>query len=223
MPCGIRSIFAGRRLVDLLQHLASALGHDHQPRRKRDQLLHDAPLVGSRLAQNRVERGDHRHSQFAQERQDVAAGRPAENPELVLQADDVHVADVEEVRGAQIGRQVLLLNLETNHLRILVAALNVIDRYGRSTGSADARTGDGGQQVGRERGDAALARQVVADKSNFADFRSAVHEGIPLLPDDPRLLRSIRFSGLRYRGEMKGIPQILQLPVVIDGGRSLSS
>ncbi len=53
----------------------------------------------------------------------MTAGRPAENAELVLQADDVHVADVEEVRGTQIGRQVLLLNLEANHLRVLVATL----------------------------------------------------------------------------------------------------
>ena len=70
-----------------------------------------------------MQRGDDRHSQFAQERQDVTAGGPAENAELVLQADDIHVADVEEVRGAQIGRQVLLLNLEANHFRVLVAAL----------------------------------------------------------------------------------------------------
>ena len=46
-----------------------------------------------------MKRGDNGHSQFAQERQDVATGGPTENAELVLQADDVHVADVEEVRG----------------------------------------------------------------------------------------------------------------------------
>ena len=32
-----------------------------------------------------------------------------------------------------------------------------------------------------------------------------------------------RFSGLRYRREMKRIPQVLQLPVIIDWGRLLSS
>src|SRR6516225_5784917 len=45
--------------------------------------------------------------------------------------------------------------------------------------------------------------------------------GIPLLPGGLAPLRSI-FSGLRYRGEMKGIPQILQLPVIINRGGSLS-
>ena len=62
----------------------------------------------------------------------MTAGGPAENAELVLQADDVHIADVEEVRGAQIGRQVLLLNLEANYFRVLVALLNIIDRHGQT-------------------------------------------------------------------------------------------
>ena len=105
----------------------------------------------------------------------MTAGRPAENAELVLQADDVHVADVEEVRGTQIGRQVLLLNLEANHFRVLVAALNVVDRHGETL-ALRMRGCDGGKQVGRERGNAALARQVVADKSDLADFRSFFHE-----------------------------------------------
>ena len=118
-----------RRAINVLQHLPPALRHNDQPRRKRDQLLHDAPLVRSRFAQNGVQRRDHRHSQFAQECQDVAAGGPSENAELVLQTDNVHVADVEEIRGAQIGRQVLFLNLKANHLRVVVAALDVVHRH----------------------------------------------------------------------------------------------
>ena len=75
----------------------------------------------------------------------MAAGRPAENAELVLQADDVHVADVEEVRGAQIRRQVLLLDLEANHLRVLVAALNVVDRHAQAL-ALRMRVCDGGSR-----------------------------------------------------------------------------
>ena len=210
-----------RRLVYLLQHLSSALGHDHQPGGERDQPFHHAPLVGSRLAQNGMKGGDDGHSQFAQKRQDVTADRPAENAELVLQADDVHVADIQKVRGTQIGRQVLLLNLEANHLRVLVASRNVVDRYGEAL-ALGVRTLDGGQQVGGESGNAALARQVVADKSDLADFRSAVHEGIPLLPGGLPPLRSVRFSGLPRRREMQRVPQVLQLTVVINRGRPLS-
>jgi hypothetical protein len=116
-----------------------------------------------------MKRGDDGHSQFAQECQDVTTDRPAENAELVLQADDVHVADVEEIRSAQIGRQVLLLDFETNHLRVLVAILNVIHRDGEAL-ALGMRACDSGKQIGREGGNAALARQVVADKSNLADF-----------------------------------------------------
>jgi hypothetical protein len=74
-----------------------------------------------------MKRDDNRHSQFAQECQDVTTGGTAENTELVLQANDVHVADVEEVRGTHIGRQVLLLNLEANDLRVLIATFDVVN------------------------------------------------------------------------------------------------
>ena len=59
----------------------------------------------------------------------MAAGRSAENAELVLQADDIHIADVQEVRGPQVGRQVLLFDLEANYFRIFIAVLDVIDRH----------------------------------------------------------------------------------------------
>jgi len=69
-----------RRLVHLLQHQPSALGHDHEARRARDQLVHHAPLVGVRIAEDRVERRDDRHSQLAQQRQQMAAGGPSVDP-----------------------------------------------------------------------------------------------------------------------------------------------
>src|ERR1039457_2728645 len=103
-----------------------------------------------------MKRRHHGHSQFAQECQDVTARRPAENAELVLQADDVHVADVQKVRGTQIGRHVLLLYLEANHLRVLLASRYVVDRYGQAP-ALRVRTLDGGQKVGSERSNAALA------------------------------------------------------------------
>src|SRR5260370_2882420 len=98
-----------------------------------------------------MKRRDDRHSQFAQECQDLTTGRPAENTELVLQADDVHVANVEEVRGTQIGRKVLLLNLETNHLRVLVATWNVVDRH-RQALALRMRGCNRGKKVRREGG-----------------------------------------------------------------------
>ena len=99
----------------------------------------------------------------------MTTGGSAENAKLVLQADDIHVADVEEVRGTQIGRQVLLLNLEANHLRVLVAVLKVVDRH-REALALGMRACDGGKQVSRERSNAALAWHVVSNKSDLADF-----------------------------------------------------
>src|ERR1035438_464955 len=125
-----------------------------------------------------MKRCDNGHSQFAQECQDVTTGGAAENAELVLQADDVHVVDVEEVRGTQIGRQVLLLNLEANHFRVPVATRNVVDRHGHAL-TLRMRSRDGRKQVRREGGNAALSGQVIADKSNLVDFRCFFHEAFP--------------------------------------------
>src|SRR5579871_3422231 len=108
-----------------------------------------------------MQRCDHRHPQFAQERQNVTTGGPAENTELMLQADDVYVADVEEICGTQIGRQILLLNLEVHYFRILVAAFEVVRRH-TETLALGVSCGDSREQVRRKRRNTALARQVVA-------------------------------------------------------------
>ena len=120
-------------------------------------------LVGVRLEENGVERGDDRRFQFAQQGQQVAAGRPAEDPELVLDRDNVHVAGVQEAGGAPVGVQVLLLNLEANHVRIPIAPLDVIDRHREALALGMPRC-HGPKQVGGKRGNAAFARQVVAEK-----------------------------------------------------------
>ena len=101
----------------------------------------------------------------------MAAGGSAENAELVLQADDVYVADVEEVRGAQIGRQVLLLNLEANHFRVFVASLMSLTDTARHwlAGCAAATA------ASRSDVNVAMphfARQVVADKGDPTNFGS---------------------------------------------------
>ena len=94
-----------------------------------DQFPHHAPLVFVRLAQDGVQRGDDGHLQFAQQRQHMAARRPAENPELMLHANHVHVRDVQKIRRAQIRRQVLLRDLEAHLRRIIIAVGAVIDRH----------------------------------------------------------------------------------------------
>ena len=56
-------------------------------------------------------------------RQHMAARRPAENAELVLHTNHVHVRDVQKIRRPQIRGQVLLRDFEAHFRRIIVAAL----------------------------------------------------------------------------------------------------
>ena len=85
------------------------------------------------------------------------------------------MADVEEIRGPQIGGQILLLDLEAHFGRILVAALEVVDRHRKARGLGLVR-GHRGPQVGGEGGDAAFARQVIAKECDLPDFGGSVHK-----------------------------------------------
>ena len=71
--------------------------------------------------------GNDWHSQLAEERQNMPARWSAENAELVLQANYIYVADVQEIRRTQIRGQVLLVNFESNYLRVLITILDVIN------------------------------------------------------------------------------------------------
>ena len=105
----------------------------------------------------------------------MAAGRPAENPKLVLQADDVGPADVEEIRCAQIGRQVLFLDFEANFRRLLIAAREDIDWHRKAIGPG---LGGGHRrpEVGGKGSDAAFARHVIAKESDLPGLRGCVHK-----------------------------------------------
>ena len=166
-----------RRLINFAQKFPAAFAHHHQPGRKPDQLAHHAPLLRVRLAQHRVQRGDDGHLQFAQQRQHMAARRPAENAELMLHANHVHVRDVQKIRRAQIRRQVLLRNLEAHLRRIIVTAREVIDRHDQALHRRKFRR-HGAAQVGRERGNAAFPRQIIAEKRDLADGRGGLHESL---------------------------------------------
>ena len=99
---------AARHREDFLQELGRKLAHHTQAVRKLGNLLHDAELVGVGLAQNGVQRGHHRHLQAAQQMQDMASGRAAENSILMLQTDHVDAVEVEEFCGLLIRGQIVL-------------------------------------------------------------------------------------------------------------------
>jgi hypothetical protein len=54
------------RLIDFEQKFAPAFTHHDQPGGQPDQIAHHAALFFVRLAQDRVQRGDDGHAQFAQ-------------------------------------------------------------------------------------------------------------------------------------------------------------
>ena len=122
-----------------------------------------------------MERCDHRRFQSPQQHPQVTSCRPTENPELVLYRDQVHVADVDEVCRTQVGREVLLFYFETDDAGILVAFLDIIYWYREALGLRVPRR-HSGKQVGREGGDAALARQVVADERDLFNLRHRFHK-----------------------------------------------
>ena len=120
------------------------------------------------FAQDRVQRRDDRHAQIAQQRQDVAAGPAAKNAVFELQADQVDAVDIQKIGGAAIRLEVFFRQFEAHPRRIGVAAFDVVDRHG-DAGRVAMLGGDRFAQVGGKRGDAALARQVVADKGDAID------------------------------------------------------
>ena len=121
----------------------------------------------------------------------MAAGRTAENSELVLDRDNVHVAGVQEVGGAPVRLQILFFNLEANDVRILIAPIDVVDRDREAPALGMPRR-HSPQQVGGKRGNAALARQVVAEKRDvralefvFATGLSGIDKSLALIPSLP--------------------------------------
>ena len=156
-----------RIAVNLAQHAARALGHDDNARGHVDQFLEDAALVLVGFFQHGMQGGDDGHTRAAEKSEQMAAGRAAEDTELVLNAKRVDVGEVEKVGRADVGRHIGLGDLEADIVRIVV--------FPGPVGNGDDRTtptrvglGHGIAQVAREGGDATLARRVVAEEGDFA-------------------------------------------------------
>jgi len=99
----------------------------------------------------------------------MTTGRTPEDAKLMVKADGIDVADIEEVGRAQIRRQILLFDLEANLLGRLVYVGNVVDKHGKAV-SVRIHAGDGGPEVRSKSGDAGFPRQMVANESNRSNF-----------------------------------------------------
>ena len=153
-----------RHAIDLLQEFRAALTHDDQPIGQGRDFFQHPSLIRVGVAQNGVQGRDDGHAQFTQEGQDVTARPSTEDAIFVLQAHEVYVVDIQKVGGAAIRVNILLRQFKSNAGWIGVAGLDVVDGQGNARCSA-VFGGDGLTQIGGECGDAALARQVVADEA----------------------------------------------------------
>ena len=109
-----------------MQHLPASIRHDHQARREGNQFGQSTPLVTPGLAQNGMQRSHDGHLQLAQHRQNVPSGGTTEYAELMLQTDNIDIADIQEISGAQVRGQILLLNLAAHYFWIFVPVGGVI-------------------------------------------------------------------------------------------------
>ena len=91
---------------------------------------------------------------------------------LVLEAEDVNPPDVQEVGRAAVRRAIALGDLEANAIAVNVASPGVVHGDDSAVDAWERRR-DRVSQVGRERGDPALPREVVSEHSYAAD-RSGV-------------------------------------------------
>src|ERR1051326_595990 len=104
----------------------------------------------------------------------------------MLDRDHVHFAAVEEAGRAAVGFEVLLVNLVADHVRILVARLDVINRHREATVLGMPRR-HSPEQVRGEGGNAAFSRQVVAEKRDGSNTGLCFHYGtcLPLAQTSP--------------------------------------
>ena len=95
----------------------------------------------------------------------MAACNPAIDAVFMLNANQIVPVEIEELRGPFIRGNILLLLLQTHLLWIFIAGLRIVDGDREQPAAAEFGC-ERGAQVRRKRGDAALARHIVADKRN---------------------------------------------------------
>lgn len=153
--------------VNLAQQRRGVITHDDDALGEAHDLVHHAALLGIGLAEDRVQGRDDGNADLAQEGEQVAACRASEDPVLVLHAEDVGRAQVQEARGAPVGGVLVLGQLEADARGVGVVPPDVVHRDHEHVAGGQLQR-EGLAQVGREGGDAALPGRMVAEQRDLA-------------------------------------------------------
>ena len=145
-----------------VQQLRAVTTHHDDAIGAREHFVHHGALRGARRAQHRVQRRHDRFSYCAHQAEHVRACLAAEDPVLVLERDRERTARVHDVRGGAIGFDVAVVDVERDALRIVVMTPRLVHREHRACRVTRLPLDRCGE-IRRERRDAAVTRQVVAD------------------------------------------------------------
>ena len=156
--------------------MRGSLGHHDHAGGELADLTQHAALLGAGVLEDGVQRCDDRHAQIAQQPNDVAAGRTAEDAVFVLKADDIRVSEIEEIGRTQVGVDLLLLDFEPNFRRVVVTLGNVVDRHDETIRTGILGGNRRAEVVGEGRY-AASSRQVIADECDLLDLAVPFHHG----------------------------------------------
>ena len=159
--------------INFAQNLRAFPSHHDHAVTAPHQLLHHFALREIRLAENGVQGRHHRHPHFLQERQQMTARRPAIDAELMLHAQHVGIVEVQKIRRAPVGIEILFQQLKADPRRIFVTLHAIIHRP-RKTLRVRRRARDAFTKIGRKSRDPTTPRIVPAEESN-ALRRRRVH------------------------------------------------
>ena len=112
-----------------------------------------------------MKRRNDRHSQAFQQLDDVSTSLAAENPILVLKANNVEPFSVQKISGSRIAIGRLLGDLEAHSPRVVITATGIVHSH---HAGLQIRAGcrDRSMQIMGEGGDTAAARKMIADECN---------------------------------------------------------
>ncbi len=123
---------AGRDPIQFAEQLFTLPGHYHDPLGTVDDFAQHFLLCGAGAIGDRVQGRDQRPTQIAEQPENVTSIRSAEDAELMLKGNHVHMIEVQEIGRPAITGQIPFPDFEANPRRIVVAFFPVVHRCGKA-------------------------------------------------------------------------------------------